>query len=105
MAKIYVAGPMRGYPELNFPAFHKAATDLELGMWDVVNPAVINPDPNADYYDCMRADIKALCDCHAIYLLRGWEHSEGANVEFQVARALQLQIIFQSNGNFTNTNE
>ena len=95
MAKVYIAGPMRGYPDLNFPAFHKAAENLELGMWDVVNPAVLNPDPNADYVECMRIDIKALCDCDAIYLLRGWEMSEGANVEYNVARALKLKIIFE----------
>lgn len=95
MAKIYIAGPMRGYPDLNFPAFHKAEDDLNLGMWDVVNPAKLNPDPNADYVECMRIDLKALCDCDAIYLLRGWENSEGAMAEFNVARALKLKIIFQ----------
>jgi len=95
MAKIYVGGPMRGYKDLNFPAFNKAAQDLTDQMWEVINPVDLNPDPNADYIECMRKDIAALTTCHAIYLLKGWENSDGANAEYQVARMLDLKIYFE----------
>ena len=44
---IYIAGPMTGRPDLNFPAFHAAATTLRDAGFDVVNPAEINPDQDA----------------------------------------------------------
>ena len=36
---IYVAGPMRGYPEFNFPSFHAAAAQLRAAGHTVFNPA------------------------------------------------------------------
>lgn len=95
MTKLYVAGPMRGYPNLNFPAFNTATEMLRGDGFEVVNPVELNPDPDADYIECMRIDIKALCDCDGIYLLTGWENSEGANAEYQVARMLKLSVYFE----------
>ena len=42
--KIYIAGPMTGLPELNFPAFHAEAARLRAFGYEVINPAEINPD-------------------------------------------------------------
>jgi len=90
--KIYISGPMTGLPDLNFPAFHEAAKKLRgLGL-DVVNPAEINADAAGDWHQCMRADIKALCDCDVITMLPGWENSNGAHLEIQVAHRLGIQI-------------
>src|SRR3546814_10570753 len=36
---IYIAGPMSGYPEWNYPAFFRAEYTLEREGWDVKNPA------------------------------------------------------------------
>lgn len=96
MKRIYIAGPMTGYPDMNFPAFNQAAETLRYNDWEIINPVDINPDPKADWLGCMRKDIKALCDCDAIYLLNGWEKSEGANAEYQVARILKLKVYFES---------
>lgn len=37
--KVYIAGPMRGHPELNFPAFDKAAALGRALGWHVISPA------------------------------------------------------------------
>lgn len=90
--KAYISGPMTGLPHLNFPAFHAAAAQLRAHGLDVVNPAELNPDPQADWHACMRTDIKALCDCEVLVLLPGWEDSKGAHLELHLAHRMGLVV-------------
>lgn len=90
--RVYVSGPMTGLPGLNFAAFHEAAAKLRAAGYDVVNPAELNPDMTTPWAQCMRADIKALCDCDAVALLPGWEGSKGAHLEIHVAHRLELRV-------------
>lgn len=91
--KIYVAGPMTGLPELNFPAFHAMTARLRAAGHEVVNPAEINSDPDADWVECMRADIRELVTCDAIAMLAGWEKSEGATIEHYIAKSLRMSVL------------
>lgn len=90
--RLYVAGPMSGLPELNFPAFHQAAAALRARGFEVVNPAEINVDPTAGWLACMRADIAQLITCDGLAMLSGWEKSRGAKVEYELARGLGLTV-------------
>ncbi|WP_144154482.1 DUF4406 domain-containing protein [Paraburkholderia sp. BCC1885] len=90
--KIYLAGPMTGYPELNFPAFHAEAARLRALGFDVVNPAELNAHSDGDWLACMRVDIKAAVDCDGIALLPGWEQSRGAPIEHNLIRDLGLRV-------------
>ncbi len=92
MKRIYISGPMTGLPELNFPAFHAAAAKLRQHGHQAVNPAELNPDTTSSWHDCMRADIKALCDCTSLALLPGWQNSSGAQLELHIAHRLGLEI-------------
>ena len=92
-ARWYVAGPMTGLPELNFPAFHRHTAVLRGEGFHVENPAEINADPLAKWEDCMRADIAKLVTCDAILLLPGWEKSRGATLEAHIAKSLGLQMV------------
>lgn len=92
MKRIYVAGPMTGYPDLNFPLFHSVAAELRARGLDVVNPAELNADPTKGWHDCMRVDIRELVTCDAILMLPGWEKSKGATLERHIAKALELQV-------------
>ncbi|BCQ23135.1 DUF4406 domain-containing protein [Caballeronia sp. NK8] len=91
--KLYVAGPMTGYPELNFPAFHAEAARLRALGFEIVNPAEVDVGPNPAWLACMRADIKLLVDCDGIALLPGWEQSPGATLEHTIARGLGLRVM------------
>lgn len=91
--KIYISGPMTGLPDLNFAAFNAEAARLRALGYDVVNPAEINPDPNADWLDCIIEDLKHLRPCGAIAMLPGWEASDGATVERIAAKKLRLHIV------------
>lgn len=92
--RIYVAGPMTGIPELNFPAFHAAAAELRGRGHHVENPAEINADPTAQWLDCMRSDVARLVTCDAVYMLSGWERSRGATVEHTLAVGLGFQVLY-----------
>lgn len=91
--RVYLSGPMSGLPGLNFAAFDAAAHQLRTQGLTVVNPTELNPDPSAAWHDCMRRDIQALCDCTHIALLPGWQHSQGAMLELQIAHRLGLVVL------------
>lgn len=91
--RIYIAGPMTGIKDLNFPAFHAAAVKLRAFGHHVENPAEINADPEAAWADCMRQDIARLVTCTAIYLLPGWELSRGAKLEAHIAESLGMAFL------------
>ena len=103
---IYVSGKMRGVPKFNFPAFIAAATSLRSKGWTVISPAEHDLaegfDPakgdTADFYrDALRWDFRQIIEhCDALYMLRGWETSEGARAEWTVASALGLALYYQS---------
>lgn len=90
--RIYIAGPMTGLPELNFPAFHAAAATLRGFGFEVVNPAEINVHQDGRWEDCMRADIRELVTCDAVALLPGWKQSRGAQLEHHIAQALGMVV-------------
>lgn len=104
-SRLYVAGPMTGYPALNFPAFNAAAAHYRSLGFTVVNPAEINgEDPNiewipgspelaAHWAKCMRADITALLTCDKIVMLDGWLASRGATLERHVALTLGMEVL------------
>jgi len=91
---LYLAGPMSGIAVFNHPAFHTAAAKLRAQGYQVVNPAELNPDTSKTWDQCMRRDLQALADCNSLALLPGWELSKGARLEYDVAQALGMTIIF-----------
>ena len=94
MKRIYIAGPMTGLPDLNFPAFHAEAARLRALGYEVSNPAEINPDPTAGWEACMRADIAELVKCDGVALLPGWERSRGASLEAHIAHSLDMRLVY-----------
>lgn len=101
---IYVAGPMRGYVNFNFDAFDEAATFLRMSGHEVLCPADhdresgFNPtlDNDMDGFDlkaAMRWDLQAVLRSDLVALLSGWEMSEGATMEVNVAEAAGIECV------------
>jgi len=115
--RLYIAGPMRGYPEFNFPAFHRAAADLRALGHTVFSPAEkdieregmdiskgnkegseemldkqLGLPPGAFLRVALGEDLDWICK-HAdgVALLGGWETSKGAIAESSTANALGLR--------------
>lgn len=84
--KIYLAGPMTGKPDFNYPAFHAMAWRLRAMGYDVVNPAEnFGGDQSLKYEIYMRAALKSVLTCDAVAVLPGWQESRGATREAAVA--------------------
>ena len=113
--KIYIAGPMRGIPYFNFPAFDRAKKYLENIGHAVVSPADIDrengfdpinlgPDYDWEHWDgkafgfslqeTIDRDLKALKECDAIFMLEGWENSRGARAEKALAEWMGLIVTY-----------
>jgi hypothetical protein len=116
---IYVAGPMSGYPEFNFPKFFAVQHEYEAKGWIVYNPA--NKSNEAEvvkhssfgegddkalmksgwsFRDAYTWDVTRVIEADAIYMLKGWEASPGARGEHAVAMAMkskhsEYEIIYE----------
>lgn len=93
--RLYIAGPMTGLPDFNYPAFFKAAEDLAAIDHEPINPARQRPDvayQGAKWIDYMRLSLRDIADCEGIATLDGWENSRGARIEVGLARDLDLPV-------------
>lgn len=93
--RVYLAGPMTGLPEFNFPAFNAEAAILRAQALTVINPAEHGIVEGAEWADYLRHDIAGLASCERIHLLRGWENSKGARLEVYIAQQLGMVITRQ----------
>ena len=103
--RVYIAGPMRGIPQYNAPAFREAKIELTKLNLEPVSPLDLDEeqgfdfdlDRGADYdwsqwpaqsldlHDTIRRDVDAVLSCDAIVMLPGWETSKGARAEMGIA--------------------
>lgn len=96
MKKIYISGPISGLPlETVYNNFTNAEVNLLEKGYKVVNPFNNGLPTTATWEEHMRADLKLLLDCDAIYMLEGWEKSRGARMEYALAVDLKMDIQYQ----------
>jgi hypothetical protein len=93
--RVYLAGPMTGIADFNFPAFNAEADLLRSQGMSVLNPADHGIVAGANWADYLRHDIAGLASCERIHLLRGWSNSKGAQLEVTIANALGMAITYQ----------
>lgn len=92
--RVYIAGPMTGIADYNFPAFNAMADKMRAAGWHVENPADHGLVDGADWADYLRYDIGCLASCEAIMLLPGWTASRGARLEVSIAKELGVVFMF-----------
>lgn len=110
--KIYIAGPMSGVEDWNFPAFFEAEAQLKALGHEVINPAHNDgetveealasaghperPTKSWSYY--MRRDLPDVLTVDALCVLPGWQSSKGASLEVQVAEAVGIPLLILRDG-------
>ena len=101
--RIYIAGPMRGLPEHNFPAFNAAAARFREQGHEVANPVEIGErlfgnSPSVPPTAYLHADILEVLRCDRIAVLPGWRGSVGARLEVALGVTLGLAIVDADSG-------
>jgi Domain of unknown function (DUF4406) len=112
--KLYLAGPMRGYKDFNFPTFKRAAAILRMKGHVVFSPAENDEEKHGEdisrsitgderdasakgfsLRDALYDDLTYICrEADGIALLPGWEQSSGALAEWATAKALSLRFFY-----------
>ena len=95
--RVYIAGPMRGIPDFNFPAFDAAAEYWRSKGWEVISPAdhdreVLARGEELNMREIILWDLNQVANCNFVSLLPGWENSSGAAVEIALAKFLNIEI-------------
>lgn len=111
IVRVYLGGPMTGFPQFNFPAFFEGAEVLRAWGFDVVSPAELDNEStraaalasvdgapgtgsaNGEVWeDFLARDIillaQAVNPIQAGVFLDGWTKSRGANLEAAVLKSL-----------------
>ncbi len=121
----YIAGPMTGYPEFNFPLFDAVAAYMRASGWDVFNPAEHDREmydtsgdgftdgdvaawaaaSGFDFHAAMRWDLARITECDAIVFLEGWEKSTGTKHEKYVADVCGVESLYAFNVSRSESNE
>ena len=104
--KIYIAGPMRGLPDFNYQKFNAVEAELAANGWNVSNPVKIGEkfgtaeeiNGSAILLEAvMQSELLAVKLADAIFLLRGWQHSEGARMELAAALEKSADVYLEEN--------
>lgn len=91
-AKVYVSGPITGRLIEARRQFAEAKVHLTDAGFDVFNPLENGLGVDEPWERHLAVDVLELLACQAILPLPGWEQSQGARLEMEVAKLVGLRI-------------
>lgn len=94
--RIYISGAITGIPNFK-EIFDKAEMELkaEYPGAEIINPTMIVLPESCTHADYMRLDFMLLDLADSIYMLKGWDKSKGACMEYGYALAKDKIILFE----------
>lgn len=94
--KIYISGPITGTEDY-MRRFAVAENRLTAEGHSVINPARVNAQlpETTTHEEYMKMSLCMMNMCDAVFMLKGWQDSKGANMEFEYARGTGMTIIFE----------
>lgn len=94
---IYISGAVTNNPNYK-QKFAEAEIRLKkAGYKEIINPVKImaNLPPETPYKTYLDISLFLLRDCSEIYMLKGWQDSKGATLEYTYAKAVGMKIVFE----------
>lgn len=95
--KVYLSGPMTGYPGHNYKRFNELSTKLRKLGHEVLNPAELDGgDTHKTYAYYIRRDISLMIkhtDLQAVVVHGRWWESRGAKLEVQFAQTIGINVM------------
>ena len=94
--KIYLSGQISG-TELSYTRkrFGDVADTLRALGHEVTNPLCNGLSEADPWEEHIAKDIINLIDCEGIYMLQGWEDSQGARIEYAIAKEIELKVMYE----------
>lgn len=91
---MYLAGPMTGFPDFNYPKFHELADKIREHGFIVRNPAEsFNGDQAQSRATYAVHDAELVATCDAVAVMDGWENSAGSRFETHEAALIGIPVI------------
>lgn len=92
---VYISGKITGIKDY-LERFETVEHDLILHDYDAINPAKVNNElPETSYSNYIKMPLCMLSMCDTIYMMKDWETSIGAKLEWEFAKANNYTIIYQ----------
>lgn len=94
--RVYISGKITGTDDY-MERFAAAEKYLEEAGFSVINPARIGEECPKDFThsEYMRVCFELLDMSDCVYMLRGWEESKGAKMEYEWAREHGRAVMYQ----------
>jgi len=93
--RLYIAGPMTGKKDFNYPAFNKAEKELRNAGFDVANPTNNFPGEtpgDRSWREYVSAGIIQMLQCDGVAALGGSHTSRGAILEIFIAQHIYIPV-------------
>lgn len=111
MTTFYISGPTDGYPQRNYPAFHKVGEDLKKSGVEILSLAhdksgnpIQPPYPDEErlwenhvdlWQEQLRESLNNILLCDGVHMLNDWGASPVAGLEHRIAMLLGITITYQ----------
>lgn len=93
--RVYICGRITGVEEQAKEQFRKAEIKIRKKGFIPVNPMTLPHNHDKEWVSYMKECIRALMTCDEIYVLRGYEKSEGAKIEIYLALGLKIKLNYE----------